>query len=86
VGGKFADVGDHRQIPRGRRWRPRVLACEHGVVTLGVDHQFKIPALRDAAELIRDGHAATGIAVLEELGMAHELWQPDQRADAMIDA
>jgi hypothetical protein len=36
--------------------------------------------------LIRDGHAAIGIAVLQELGMVHQYCQPDQRADAMIEA
>jgi hypothetical protein len=87
VGGKVADVGDHRQIPSvDADGGHAVLARELGAVTLGIDHRFKLPKLRDAAELIRDGHAATGIAVLEELGMVHEYWQPDQRADAMIEA
>jgi ATP-dependent exoDNAse (exonuclease V) alpha subunit len=87
VGGKVADVGDHRQIPSvDAGGGHAVLARELGAVTLGIDHRFKLPALRDAAELIRDGHAATGIAVLEELGMVHEYWQPDQRIDAMIEA
>jgi ATP-dependent exoDNAse (exonuclease V) alpha subunit len=86
VGGKVADVGDHRQIPSvDAGGGHAVLARELGAVTLGIDHRFKIPQLRDAAELIRNGHAATGIAVLEELGMVHEFWQPDQRTDALID-
>ena len=86
VGGKVADVGDHRQIPSvDAGGGHAVLARELGSVTLGIDHRFRIPALRDAAELVRDGHAATGIAVLTELGMVHEYWQPDQRAEAMIE-
>jgi hypothetical protein len=63
-----------------------VLARELGAVTLGVDHWFKLPAPCDAAELIRDGHAAKGTAVLEELNIVHEYRQPGQRTDAMIDA
>ncbi len=87
VGGKVADVGDHRQIPSvDVGGGHAVLARELGCVTLGIDHRFKLPELRDAAELIRDGHAETGIAVLAELGMVHQYWQPDQRTDAMIDA
>ncbi|MGH8930242.1 MAG: MobF family relaxase [Egibacteraceae bacterium] len=87
VGGKVADVGDHRQIPSvDAGGGHAVLARELGAITLGVDHRFKLPALRDAAELIRDGHAQGAIALLVELGMVHEYCQPDQRAEAMIEA
>ena len=86
VGGKVADVGDHRQIPSvDTGGGHAVLARELGAVTLGVDHRFTLPALRDAAELIRDGHAHAAIALLHELGMVHEYCQPDHRTDAMID-
>ncbi len=86
VGGKVADVGDHRQIPSvDTGGGHAVLARELGAVTLGVDHRFQLPELRDAAELIRDGHAEGAIAVLAELGMVHEYYQPDQRTDAMIE-
>ena len=86
VNGKVADVGDHRQIPSvDAGGGHAVLARELGAVTLGVDHRFKLPALRDAAELIRDGHAHAAIALMAELGMLHEYCQPDHRTDAMID-
>ena len=86
AGGKVADVGDHHQIPSvDTGGGHAVLARELGAITLGIDHRFKLPALRDAAELIRDGHAKGAIAVLAELGMLHEYSQPDQRVEAMID-
>jgi len=86
VGGKVADVGDHRQIPSvDTGGGHAVLARELGAITLGIDHRFTLPALRDAAELIRDGHAHAAIAVLAELGMLHEYCHPDQRAEGMID-
>ncbi len=87
VGHKVADVGDHRQIPSvDTGGGHAVLARELGAITLGIDHRFKLPALRDAAELVRDGHADAAIAVLAELGMLHEYCHPDQRAEAMIEA
>ncbi len=86
VGGKVADVGDHRQIPSvDAGGGHAVLARELGAVTLGIGHRFKLPTLRDAAELIRDGHANAAIALLYELGMVYEYCQPDQRTDAMVD-
>ncbi len=86
VGGKVAEVGDHRQIPSvDTGGGHAVLARELGAITLGIDHRFKLSALRDAAELIRDGHVTGAIAVLAELGMVHEYCQADQRTDAMID-
>jgi len=86
VGGKVADVGDHHQIPSvDTGGGHAVLARELGAITLGIDHRFKLPALRDAAELIRDGHAHAAIALLQELGMVHEYCHPDQRIDAMVD-
>ncbi len=86
VGGKVTDVGDHRQIPSvDTGGGHAVLARELGAITLGIDHRFKLPALRDATEFIRDGHAHAAIALLAELGMLHEYCQPDQRADAMIE-
>jgi len=85
VGGKVADVGDHRQIPSvDVGGGHAVLARELGAVTLGTDHRFKVPELRDAAELIRDGDAEQAVALLDELGMVTEAGHPRQVWAAMV--
>jgi ATP-dependent exoDNAse (exonuclease V) alpha subunit len=69
VGGKIVDVGDHRQIPSvDVGGIHHVLATRLGAVTLGVNHRFRDPGYRDAADLIRDGHADKGIEQLRALG------------------
>jgi conjugative relaxase-like TrwC/TraI family protein len=86
VGGKVADVGDHRQIPSvDVGGGHAVLARELGAITLGTDHRFKVAKLRDAAELIRDGDAEQGVALLDELGMLTQAGHPHQVWEAMVD-
>jgi AAA domain/TrwC relaxase len=86
VGGKVADVGDHCQIPSvDVGGGHAVLARELGAITLGTDHRFKIPKLRDAAELIRDGDTEQGVALLAELGMVTEADHPRQVWAAMVE-
>jgi conjugative relaxase-like TrwC/TraI family protein len=86
AGCKILDVGDHRQIPSVDVGGAHLVLAETlGAVTLGVDHRFKLPALRDAAELIRDGQPEVGIEVLRELGMVHEHDDAHDVRAAMVD-
>jgi conjugative relaxase-like TrwC/TraI family protein len=65
VGGKVVDVGDHRQIPSvdvgGGHY---ALAQRLGASVLGVNHRFRDPVYRDAAELLRDRQPAAALELL----------------------
>ncbi|MPZ29291.1 MAG: AAA family ATPase, partial [Micromonosporaceae bacterium] len=87
AGGKVVDVGDHRQIPSvDVGGIHHVLATKLGAVTLGVNHRFRNPGYRDAADLIRDGHADKGIQQLRALGAVHEYDEPADAWAAMVGA
>ncbi len=65
VNGKVVDVGDHHQIPSvdvgGGHY---ALAQRLGATVLGQNHRFRDPVYRDAAELLRDHHAAAAAVEL----------------------
>ncbi|MQB02170.1 MAG: AAA family ATPase, partial [Actinobacteria bacterium] len=85
AGGKVVDVGDHRQIPSvDVGGIHHVLATRLGAVTLGVNHRFRNPGYRDAADLIRDGHADKAIEQLRALDAVHEHDQPADAWAAMV--
>jgi conjugative relaxase-like TrwC/TraI family protein len=69
VGGKVVDVGDHRQIPSvdvgGGHY---ALAQRLGATTLGVNHRFRDPVYRDAAELLRDRNPTVALELLRAQG------------------
>jgi ATP-dependent exoDNAse (exonuclease V) alpha subunit len=86
AGAKVAQIGDHRQIPSVDVGGSHgVLAEQLGAVTLDGNHRFRVPQLREAAELIRDGEAAKGIALLRTLGMVYEHLDPAQVYTRILD-
>ncbi|MGH8908846.1 MAG: MobF family relaxase [Egibacteraceae bacterium] len=80
AGGKLVLAGDERQIPSVDvgGLLPRIAQIT-ATFELTHNHRFADIAQRDAAEAIRDGDTAAGIAALRRLGMVCE-WQ--RAADA----
>jgi conjugative relaxase-like TrwC/TraI family protein len=69
VGGKVVDVGDHRQIPSvDVGGGHHALTQRLGATVLGHNHRFRDPVYRNAAELLRDHHAAAAVEVLRAQG------------------
>ena len=79
---KVAQIGDHRQIPSVDVGGSHgVLAEQLGATTLDGNWRFQGVhgmQLREAAELIRDGQAPKGIALLRSLRMVYEHLDPAQ--------
>jgi hypothetical protein len=66
-------VGDYRQIPSVDvgGMLPHIAAIA-GASELTHNYRFDYIAMRDAAEMIRDGRTGEGIAALRKLGMVSE--------------
>ncbi len=78
VDGKVIDVGDDRQIPSvdvGGGFH--ALGTVLGASTLGVNHRFRDPQYRDAADLIWHGQPDSAIALLDAAGAVFEHDSPD---------
>jgi hypothetical protein len=87
VGGKVVDVGDHRQIPSvdvgGGHY---ALARSLGATVLGVNHRFRDPVYRDAAELLHEGNPAAALELLRARGAVSDTHaRPVDAWAAMVD-
>jgi ATP-dependent exoDNAse (exonuclease V) alpha subunit len=85
--GKVVDVGDHHQIPSvdvgGAHY---ALAQRLGATVLGVNHRFRDPVYRDAAELLRERNPAAALGLLRARGAVSDTHErPVDAWVAMVD-